>query len=365
MSAPIADSPALTFATERFGERPQIIEPKDLFALSESQEQAFLEHFNHPARRDLAAHKRVHEYLELVTKDFDFRNDTRTASEALDTSEGNCLTLAILTTALADLADVEVGYELVDSAPVFELTGSVVSKGVHLRSVLYDPAWASPLRRQILFSRPGIRIDYFPTGTERFVGNVSHADYVAMYYSNIAAEALADGDLDNAFWFSLESLTVSPDNITALNTIAVVHRQAGDEVTAEAIYSYGIDRRPKSVSLLRNFRALLIRQGRTAEAEAIHARLAILDDSNPFDWILAGRQAHRESEYREAITHYRRAVKQAPYLHEAYLGMALAYVQLGDMNRAEAALQRALETTQRRATASRYEAKLAALAELQ
>ncbi len=336
-----------------------------MFALSENQEQAFFEYSNDPKRRNLAAHKLVKQYLESVTQDFDFHNDTRTASEALQTSEGNCLSLAILTTALADLAGVEVGYQLADSTPVFELTGSVVSKGLHVRSILYDPSWTSPMDGGILFTRPGIRVDYFPDGTERFVGNLSYSDYVAMYYSNVAGEALADGDLDTAFWFSLESLAISRDNVGALNTMAVVYRQAGDEAMAEAIYKYGIDKMPKAVSLLRNYRVLLKRQGRTEEAEAVDARLAALDDRNPFDWIVAGRQAYLDGEYREAISHYRRAADQAPYLHEAYHGMALAYLKLGDADRAESALERALENSRRRATASRYQAKLAALADLQ
>lgn len=357
-------SPSLVFAAERFGDRPPVIEPADIFALTESQAQAFLEFFDDPTHRHLGAHERVMEYLDRVGDDFDFHSDTRTASAALETHEGNCLTLAILTTALADLAGVEVGYQLVDSAPVFELTGSVVSKGVHVRSILYDPSWTPPTAGGFLSVRPGIRVDYFPDGTERFAGNLSYPDYLAMYYSNVGGEALADGDLDTAFWYALESLAVSPDNVAALNTIAVVYRQAGDDAMAETVYRYGIDKAPRAVSLLRNYRILLTRQGRSAEADAIEARLSRLHDLNPFDWIVAGRQAYFEGEYREAIGHYRRAAEKAPYLHEAYHGMALAYLKLGDAERAETALRRALENSRRQATTSRYQAELAALAEL-
>ena len=351
--------PSLTFETDLFGERPEIVEPAQIFALTDSQRQAFLDFFDDPAQQRAPAHKRVRRYLEIVTEGFDFHNDTRTAAEALRTSEGNCLTLALLTTALADLADVEVGYQIVKSTPVFEMTGSVVTRGLHVRSILYDPSWEPGTT--LFLRRPGIQFDFFPTGTERFVSNLSHREYVAMYYSNIAGEAIAGGDNRLAFWLSLTSLDVAPDNVIALNTIAVAYRRAGDEAKAEEILRYGIATAPKEVSFLRNYSALLERQGRVEEAAEIDAALDALDDANPFDGVMAGQLAYSDGDYREAITHFRRAAKIAPYLHEAHMGMALAYLKLGNANRGKAELKRAIEKTQRRTTRSIYEAKLATL----
>lgn len=358
---PGADTPKLSFDDSRFGERPQVVGVADIFALSDEQQRRYIEYFDDPSRRDVPAHRRVYEYLELVTSDFDFHSDTNTAAEALASSEGNCLSLAIVTTALADLVGVDVGYHLVNSSPVFELNGSVARKGIHVRSFLYDPSWQPGGMHAMTFRRPGIQVDYFRDGTERFVSNLSKPDYIAMYYSNIAGEALMEGGLDTAYWYARESLAMAPDNAPALNTLAVTYRHAGDEVMAERIYRYGIDYLPDKVSFLRNYSALLKHQGRFDEAGAISEQLARLDEPNPIEWVAAARKAYSKGEFRDAVSYYKRAIDIAPYLHEAHSGMAMAYFQLGDTRRGERALRRALDNAQRRDMRSLYEAKLTSL----
>ena len=354
---------AVVFDTSLFGERPSIEKEDDLFELREAQRSAFLRYYEDPANQVTPPHERIYNYLLSTTADFDFHNDTRTASAALDSSSGNCLSLAILTTGLARLVGVETGYQLVDSTPVFERRGSVVSKGIHVRSILYDPNWEPEHDEQAMSIRPGIRFDYFPDDTQRarLLGNLSPAAYVAMYYSNVAGEAIASDDIDSAFWYLLESLEHNEDNAIALNMMAVVYRRAGDEAMAERIYKRGIARAPDKVSFLRNYRYLLRQQGRHAEADTISKSLAKLDDQNPFNWVNAGRSALADGEYSEAIRYFRQAIKIAPYLHEAHALMAVAHLRLGNKSRGERELRRALENAERETTRSLYQAKLTML----
>jgi len=351
---------SLSFDTSLFGERPNIVEAADLFDLRESQELAFLDFFHDPAQQVTPPHERIYDYLLFATSDFDFHSETRTASQALDSASGNCLSLAIITTALANLANVEAGYQLVDSTPVFERRGNVVSKAIHVRSILYDPSWEPEQENLEAWKRPGIQFDYFPEDTERarLIGNLSSTAYIAMYYSNVAGEAIATGDIDSAFWYLLESLEQEPENTIALNMLAIVYRRAGDVGMAEQIYRYGIDSLPEDVSFLRNYRFLLNSQGRNAEAESISRSLANLDDRNPFNWVNAGRSALADGEYREAIKYFKNAIELAPYLHEAYALMAIAHLRMGNKARGERELKHALENAQRQTTRSLYQAKL-------
>jgi Tfp pilus assembly protein PilF len=351
---------SLSFYPRLFGDRPSIVSAANLFELHESQKATFLDYFHDPSRQSTIPHERVYNYIYTTTADFDFHSDTHTATETLDNAAGNCLSLAILTTALANLANVETGYELVDSTPVFERRGNIVSKGIHVRSILYDPTWIPEKQPTTAWKRPGIRFAYFPEDTERarLLGNLSPAAYVAMYYSNIAGEAIANGDINSAFWYLLESLKQEPKNSIALNMLAVAYRRAGDEGTAEEIYQYGIASLPPNVTFLRNYRFLLNRQGRHAEVKSIARSLRKLDDVNPFNWVNAGRSALVDGEYREAIRHFKQALKIAPYLHEAHALTAVAHLRMGNKKRGERELQHALENAQRQSTRSLYQAKL-------
>jgi tetratricopeptide (TPR) repeat protein len=328
--------------------------------LREAQKRNFLEYFNDPAQQQTLPHERIYDYLLLTTSDFDFHSDTRTAVQALDSASGNCLSLAILTTALANLANVDAGYQLVDSTPVFERRGNVVSKGIHVRSILYDPTWQPEHENVALTKRPGIRFDYFPEDTDRarLIGNLSAAAYVAMYYSNVAGEAIAAGDINSAYWYLRESLDLNPENAIALNMLAIVYRRAGDEMMAEQIYRYGIDVLPDNASFLRNYHFLLKSQGRNAEAKSIRQSLSRLDDSNPFNWVNAGRSALANGEYREAIKYLKQALSFAPYLHEAHALIAVAHLKMGDKKRGKRELKNALENANRESTRSLYQAKL-------
>ncbi len=130
-----------------------------------------------------------------------------------------------------------------------------------------------------------------------------------MYYNNQASEAIAREDYNTAFWLLQETLELTPDDAGAINSMAVVHRRAGDLEKAEEIFEYGITHLDDKISLLRNYRVLLEQQGQHDEVARINLKLAQLDDPSPFDWLHAGHGAYSEGNFREAALFYRKAAK--------------------------------------------------------
>jgi len=363
-TAPLANDarPALTFNSELFGERPDIIPVADIFRLSDEQQADFRRYFANPTLQNTPVHERVFSYLHGITLYFGYQGKTFTAEQALLNKSGNCLSLAILTTALANLAGVETAYQLVDSTPVFESHKDVVYRGQHVRTKLL-PARSEHGEDRFVMGRSGLLIDYFPTRGARFVANITKAEYIAMYYNNLASEAIALGDNDTAFWLLRKTLELTPDAAGAINSMAVVHRRAGDLDKAEEIFEFGITHLDDKVGLLRNYRVLLEQQGRYDEVARINRKLTQINDPNPFDWLHAGHGAYNDGDFREAVLFYRKAAKIAPYLHESYAGMAKAYYMIGDHIGAERAFRNALEKSQQLSTRSMYEAKLMALSQ--
>ena len=336
-----------------FSGRPEMATLSEIHQLSPEQEHNFLSYFNDLANQFIDQHQRLADYLS--SNNFLYEYETYTASEALAYNRGNCMSLAVVTTALANLAKLEIDYELIDSSPIYRLSGSVANRGVHIRSLIYKPQTDDPS------SRSGIKIDYFPAESGTFVGNVSDEEYVAMYYRNIAAQKLNEENYSDAYWYTLESMKYAPFNADAFNMMAITYKRVGELAKAEEIYVYGIEKSEDKLTLLKNYHLLLSSQGRTQEARAVNRRLATMDDPSPIHWFNVARNSYESSDYNSAIRYYSRALDIAPYLHEAYLGIAISYYQLGQFNRAERAFNMALTNVIDASTKALYQSKLNAL----
>ena len=360
-AAPSSHHLAALVSEHPFGPRPAIPSAHDVHRLQPAQIEHFLAFFDDESRQAAPPHHRVAEYLKEMMSNFNYEGQTSAAHATLTDKAGNCLSLAVLTTALADAAGVEVGYELIDSAPVFEWYGTVVFRGHHVRTILNDLEWSPPVGT--LFPRPQmIRIDYFPEAGDRFVRTISRDEYTALFYANLAAEAIREKQLTRAYWLLRTSLALDPQGANAWNSMAVVFRRANRLATAEAIYLHGIETLPEKVSFLRNYRSLLMAEQRRGEVAAVERLLEMhQSDDSPIDWLLEGQQAYRDGRYHRAIRHYRRALQIAPYLHAAHVGIAQAYYQLDEREQAEDELRTALELVNRPAKRTLYESKLAAI----
>lgn len=341
----------------QFGPSPDIPEPDSLHALTDEQLADFRTFLDAPSRSRTPMQKRVYDYLESITSNFNYYEATLPASKALETLSGNCMSLAVLTTALANAAGLDLGYRLMEDVPVFEYQGTTVVKGQHLSTVLYQPDWEAAAENRTL-KRPGLQVDYFRSARTRVVANADKADYLAMYYQNLAVENLTKGLLDNAFWYSLESLRYNPLHAHAINTLAIIHRRLGDLDQAERLYLHGLSVAGNDLSLLRNYHALLTVQARDEEAAKIQRLLERQDDASPFRWIALAIDAEQENDFNSAIHYYQRALDLAPYMHEIQLGIALANYRAGRLKTAENALEEAIALVPAPATRNLYEAKL-------
>ena len=208
---------------------------------------------------------------------------------------------------------------------------------------------------------PGIAIDFFPTQRERFIRNMTRGEYEAMYYRNIANEALSESDLNTAYWYARESLQYDPQSSEALNTLAIVNRRAGHTDEAESIYLYALEHSQEKLTLLKNYRVLLLNTGRLKEAQRIEAQIQRMDDPSPFHWFQLATSAFSDGDYRSAVNYYKRALELAPYLHEAHLGLAKSYFELGYTKQSLESMVAAIENAGGLQDRRYYKSKLASL----
>ncbi len=329
-----AINPETLFAQDSvaFGVRPEIPTPEQLLHLEDRQKQEILNFINHPDYQDLPSDTKILRYLTQVTYNFHYQADTYTVPEAINKREGNCLTLAMVTTAIADLMGVEIEYELVNSPPVFEREQDVVSRGIHVRSHVLRPEAEI---KQFFIAKRGTIIDYFPSRDAHFVGNLTESEMLSSYYNNIAVVLLEKNQLDTAYWYSREALNYAPYYAPNINTLAVIYRRHGNWQHAETIYQWAIARVDKPLTLLKNYRALLEHQGRYDEAERLLKKISQLKDTNPYSWLDLGDEAFQQGDYQQAKRFYKKSIKLDPYLQFGYEGLAKTWFQLGKPKKAK------------------------------
>lgn len=343
----------------QFGERPEMISADDIFTLTPKQRSKFRKYLAHPINKETLRHKRVSNYLRKIIKGFNYHSGTLIASESSELNQGNCLTLAILTTALSRVADVSVGYELMRTPPVYQKKGNTILSSQHIRSVLYEPGGAES--GTFFLMQPVIKIDYFATNKTSVKRKVRESEFVSMYFRNKAAEAIVEHRYADAFWLAIESFKYAKDNAHATNMLALVYDRMGFPEDAEKLYKFGIERSDDKIDLLSNYHKFLLRYERLEEAYAINQKIIELDVPDPFDWLDLGDEALAEGKYREAIRFFDKVVELAPYLHHGYSGIGRAEFLRGNTVLAKRAFNKAAERAHDKDTRALYRAKLSAL----
>jgi tetratricopeptide (TPR) repeat protein len=213
------------------------------------------------------------------------------------------------------------------------------------------------------FEDAALTIDFMEQG--ELVGQrstpVDEQTILAMYLNNRSAEALATGQLGEAYGWARLALLRDPGFLTAANTLGVIYSRAGHGAEAEAVLRHVLAHEPDNTSALSNLVGLLGRSGRSAEAQSLSERLLALQPLPPFHDFDLGRQAMAEGNAKKALEQFKRELRRQPYQEEVHFWAAQAYWQLGEPEAAARHLRQAMESSASQAGRDRYAAKLAHL----
>jgi tetratricopeptide (TPR) repeat protein len=333
---------------------------EDIFTLTPEQQTEFLHYFNAPERQDMPRHRRLYKFLAQHLEGFNYLGENFTAREAYARKSGNCISLAVLTKALADLAGIAVEFQTIVSAPVFSMKNDVMLSSDHVRTYLYDPDFV-PEKDKIYFIKPAIVVDYLPSSGDLTGPRVSEQTFIAMFYRNLAADALLAKQYEQTLALLNAALTFAPDYGGVINLAAVVHRRINETQLAEQFYQYGLKVASNRATLLSNYASLKLSMGETSAADDMLQSLRELKDYDPYLWYLLGQSATSTQQYQEAVGYYLKAVNQAPYVHQLQLELAAAFFRNNQAEQAAKTLVVAAQLAPSDGTKQRYDAKLQAL----
>lgn len=333
---------------------------EQLFYLNDEQQQDFLDYFHSQEQATYTAEYRLYNYLQNKLMYFTYEGANHSAQLALQQRRGNCMTLALVTSALAKLANIEVGYKVIYQEPLIDYKNNIFISSNHIRTYLYK---ATPKQEKgnLLLQRGALIIDYFPDNTHLTGQDIQVARFHAMLYSNLAADALLQGDSDKAFFLSQKALEQDPTYNPAVNMTALMYHRKNAYAEATQWFDYGMKLKDNRITLLTNYRDLAIKMDNQQLLEKINQQLLTNEDDNPYAWLALAIDAERNQQFSHARRYYEKLLEKAPYLHNANLALIGLYLKEKNFKSAQRLVEQAMDYAYEPERREFYNTKLTAL----
>ena len=245
---------------------------------------------------------------------------TRTAEETFVAARGNCLSMSSLFVAAARHLKFDGRFETVEVTPNWTHEGETMIRYEHI--VAGGNLGGS-----------SYIVDFLP----QFVGErgprtiLTDNQALALYYSNLAVEAIVTGDLQEGVYKSLQAITLWPRNSNAWSNLGTAYRRKGESHLAEASYRRALSLNRNNYSALSNLTQFFLLEGLDEEAEAYLQTVSRYYRRNPYYHFQVAQMQINAGNYEEARTHLERATrlkKNDPELHDA---LADIYGKLNDL----------------------------------
>src|SRR5487761_1923037 len=244
-------------------------------------------------------------------------SSTRTAAEAFEARAGNCISLVIMTAALAKELGLPVYYQQVFAEETWSRDGGILFRSEHVnltlqRRLVDNDNWGDQDRR--------ITIDFLPSEDVRGYRTRDLAEHtvIAMFMNNRAAESLARGHLNNAYWWAHEAILRDNSFLDAYNTLGVIYNRHGNLVEAERVFRRLLQREPDNPTFMSNLAAVLSAAGQEQAAQALLQKLQRIEPYPPFFFLDQARLAMKRGDYATAVDLFKRELARNPDYHAAH-----------------------------------------------
>ena len=344
------------FADATFAAPVEPLDPADAFRLTPAM-QDYLDKYIAPAARIGGLRRAISKALYdrgQLKLDYD-SSITRTASEAFESREGNCLSLVMMTGAFAKAMGMKVTYQQIEVDDMWSRSSGmyILSGHVNLELEHQFHEVGTGFDHQEIYT-----IDFVPAEGMPRAQVISEETVLAMFMNNRAAEALVRGHIDDAYWRLRQAIALDRTFLGAYNTLGVVYLRHGDPAHAEAVLKYALKAAPDNPRLLANYAQALGDLGRADEAAAVKMHLAAVEPTPPFYWFVQGQQALHQGDFVKARTLFLKELDRAPDYHEFHYALAVADFELNRLDEARREMALAMDNAVKRSDHDLYSGKL-------
>lgn len=261
------------------------------------------------------------------------------ASDTFDKRAANCLSLTIMTYALAEAAELNISFQEIIIPEYWTRQNGYSALNGHV-NLKFSRA-NRPGRSAI--AAPSIEVDFDPLSPkEQFPTRIiSKQRVIAMFYNNKAAQALVDKNFARAFAYLKASFEADNFFIPSWNNLGVLYRLTGNTSLAEKTYKMALQINPNNLQLQENLAILYESTGRIVEHQQLMAEVEQKRASNPYYHFNLGQEANEQGKHKLAIKHFFNAVSLDDEQHEFYYGIAKSYAAIGDISSTKRFLRKA------------------------
>lgn len=332
------------------------LQPRDILATTEEMREFAVRHTggnNYSRTRLMSLHWAVKSKGMLGMHYDPFAEGT--ARQAFERGSANCLSYAHMFIALAREVGLDARYQWMEVRPEWHRMGERVAVRLHV-NVLVRMRDGSEYT-----------VDIDPLNRAQVAGTrrMSDAEGLALYYNNIAMNALGEERPVEAWQYLVRGLEVAPGLSHLWVNLGAIYRYSGQYRAAEQAYfrALGIDHRDRSA--MNNLVVLYEAQDRIDERDYWLDQLKHYREMNPYFHANLGNIAMEEGRWDDAYAHYSRARALQPNDGELVYSQGLAEYRRGNQAEAERLILKAIDKAAYQVVKEQYRVQLRSIREEQ
>jgi tetratricopeptide (TPR) repeat protein len=272
---------------------------------------------------------------------------TRTARGTFHDRQGNCLSFTILFVSLARAVGLQAAYQSVVVPPSWSNDGQVVVAS-HVNTTVRTGRGEETI----------VDFNIRPYQRDNRSRGVSDSYAIALFYTNLGAEAMLRNDYAAALVYLRAAAGVRPDIAGIWINLGVLYSRHGRYRHAEASYLRALDVDDDEPSALTNLALVYEALGEAELAAEYRNRVHGYRERNPYYHFALATRAYEARQFDDALTSLRKALRLKPDDHQFYELRGEVQAALGRSRDATQSFERA------RAYAAAEELRARSLVEL-
>ena len=268
----------------------------------------------------------------LMSLDYDDAK-TKTARQTFHDRVGNCMSFTALFVALAREADLDVTFQTVEVPPIWYADSDLVILNNHVNALV----------KQNFGSRVVVDFNVTELKGDYETREVSDEYALALYYNNVAMDALRKGDLEPSFRLLKKSIETYPGIADNWANLGVIYSRSNEDAHAIAAYMKALDLDRKHRTSLTNLTAIYKDRGDYERAEYFARQVRRYQDQNPYYHYYNALAAYNNGDLETAEERLARAIELKDTEHKFFQLQGLIAERHGDRKTALESFEQALD----------------------